>query len=104
MENSKPQVGSVVLSIAGRDKGKHFVILNIVDEQYALIADGDMRKVANPKLKKVKHLEAKDVFLPMVLERMDEGLKPLDFEIRNNLKALGLLTIDKSLLVDKKED
>ena len=104
MDDSKPQVGSVVLSIAGRDKGKHFVILDIVDEQYALIADGDMRKVACPKRKKIKHLEARDVFLPMVLERMDEGQKPLDFEIRSNLKALGLLSIDKSLLVDKKED
>ena len=32
--------GDVVYSKAGRDKGKNFVVMEIVDEQYVFICDG----------------------------------------------------------------
>lgn len=49
-------VGQVVISKAGRDKGKLFFIVDIINEEYVLIADGDYRKLDKAKLKKVKHL------------------------------------------------
>ena len=45
--------GNIVLSKAGRDKGNYFVVLKTVDENFVYIADGDLRKVDNPKLKKM---------------------------------------------------
>ncbi len=48
--------GDIILSKAGRDKGKYFIVLEIIDEQYVLIADGDLRRVDSPKRKKCKHL------------------------------------------------
>ncbi|WP_099191176.1 KOW domain-containing RNA-binding protein [Tepidibacter mesophilus] len=49
-------VGQVVISKLGRDKGRLFFIIKVVNEEYVLIADGDYRKLDKAKLKKVKHL------------------------------------------------
>ncbi|SHK27977.1 KOW domain-containing RNA-binding protein [Tepidibacter formicigenes] len=49
-------VGQVVMSKSGRDKGRLFFVLKIVNDEYVLISDGDTRKLDKPKLKKVKHL------------------------------------------------
>lgn len=48
--------GDVVRSVAGHDSGKRFVVLEVIDEQYVLIADGKTRTVEKPKKKKNKHL------------------------------------------------
>lgn len=44
-------IGQVVKSRAGRDKGRIFLVLDIVDNQYVKIVDGDLRKLDNPKQK-----------------------------------------------------
>ena len=49
--------GYVALSKAGRDKGRFLYVLD-VDGGYATVADGDLRKIAAPKKKKLKHLSA----------------------------------------------
>ncbi len=46
----------IARSTAGRDAGKYFVVVKLVDEQYCLISDGKLRKVEKPKKKKMKHL------------------------------------------------
>ena len=51
----EPQVGDVVLSLAGRDKGRMFFVLDVTDG-YALIADGKLRRAGEPKRKKLKHI------------------------------------------------
>lgn len=50
------RVGQIVKSKAGRDKGRIFIITEIVDDIYVKICDGELRKVSKPKLKKIKHL------------------------------------------------
>jgi large subunit ribosomal protein L14e len=49
-------IGRYVWSKAGRDKGKLFIIIDIIDDNHVLIADGSLRKINNPKKKKLKHL------------------------------------------------
>ena len=51
-------IGSVVRSRAGRDSGRDFLVIGILDEEYVLLADGDLRKAEKPKKKKIKHLAA----------------------------------------------
>jgi len=48
--------GRVVLSIAGRDAGRLFLILS-VEGDFALIADGKVRRLEAPKRKRLKHLK-----------------------------------------------
>ena len=50
------RIGDLVVSKSGRDKGRMLVVTKVIDENYVLIADGDLRKIEKPKVKKVKHL------------------------------------------------
>jgi len=50
-------IGRFAWSCAGRDKGNLFIIIDIVDDNHVLIADGMLRKAGNPKKKKLKHLK-----------------------------------------------
>lgn len=49
--------GAVVVSAAGHDKGGIFAVIGFSHGEYALIADGKVRKIEKPKKKKLKHLE-----------------------------------------------
>jgi ribosomal protein L14E/L6E/L27E len=57
MLSSKASVGQVVQATSGRDAGRFFFIIKIIDDEYVLISDGKKRKLDKPKLKKVKHLK-----------------------------------------------
>ena len=96
MSDAAPVLGTVVISKAGRDAGRYFVILDIVDDAHVLICDGDLRKVQKPKKKKLKHLEVRPVVVPMVTLAASEGRKPYDFEIRQHLQALGYNVKEKA--------
>ena len=49
-------VGQIVKSKAGRDKDTLYLVLNIVDLSYVTVVDGRLKKLENPKKKKIKHL------------------------------------------------
>jgi ribosomal protein L14E/L6E/L27E len=54
-------LGRLYVSLAGRDKDCICAVVGISeDEGYVLIADGKLRKVENPKKKKLKHLKPID--------------------------------------------
>ena len=61
MERLLMEPGRVVLSTQGRDAGRYFIVLQVIDEQFVLMADGQSRKLAHPKKKKVKHLRPKPI-------------------------------------------
>jgi ribosomal protein L14E/L6E/L27E len=54
--NKEDYIGRVVYSKAGRDSGRFFLIINVIDYNYVNIADGELRKIENLKKKKLKHL------------------------------------------------
>lgn len=74
-------VGMVVRSRAGRDAGRWCVIVGLEDG-YARIADGDLRRLAAPKRKKLRHLAATHT----VLKLSDH---PTDKSLRQALAAFG---------------
>ena len=53
-------LGKVVNSKAGRDMHRNFIVVGIINNEYVYISDGELRKVAKPKKKKVKHLNFTD--------------------------------------------
>ena len=88
--NSFPmEVGRVVLSKAGRDKGHYFVVMEVLDECHVAIANGCQRKVDNPKKKKIKHLVAKEEILEEISEKLFAKKRIFDSEVRNKLDAIG---------------
>lgn len=82
-------IGRVVMAKAGRDKGKYFVVVGVVDEDHVWIANGTTRTVDKPKKKKLKHLEVKPHFMVELKEKIVKGHKIFDGEIRKNIEALG---------------
>ena len=91
--------GRVVLSTQGRDEGRYFVVLEVIDENFVLMADGLTRKIAHPKKKKVKHLRPK----PIVVE-VDGTKLPnqhlQDSDLRRALAENGLEISNPSTTVD----
>ena len=91
--------GRVVLSTQGRDEGRYFVVLKVIDEQFVLMADGLTRKVDHPKKKKVKHLRPK----PIVVN-VDGSTLPnkhlQDSDLRRYLRENGLEISNPSTDVD----
>ena len=77
----------VVVSLNGRDEGKCFVVVGI-DDEYALLADGKRRRIEKPKRKKNKHIELEDKLAGQVAEKLIEGGKVTNNEIRRALAAL----------------
>ena len=77
------ELGRLVKATAGRDRGKYFAVVEVVDEKYVRIADGVTRRLANPKLKKVKHLETRPQLLEGIANKLSEGAKVFDAELRS---------------------
>lgn len=59
--SKKVSIGQVVRNSAGRDTGRLFLGVEVVDDEYIFISDGKKRKLEKPKLKKVKHLQKYDI-------------------------------------------
>lgn len=79
-------VGQVVKSRAGRDNGRLFLVLNIVDEYNVQIVDGDLRKLNNPKLKKIKHLIVYKNVIPDFKYNLENKMMINDAYIRKILE------------------
>ena len=85
MKEITPACGVVVVSKAGRDAGKYFVILEVQDDQHVLIADGELRKVDKPKRKKLKHLWIRPYVAESVRECLKEQKLLMDSDLRKAL-------------------
>jgi Ribosomal protein L14E/L6E/L27E len=78
--------GSVVISTAGRDSGKTFMVVRALDDNYVFIVDGVLRRLDKPKKKKIKHLAVTSHTLNGIGDKLNEGKKVFDAEIRSALK------------------
>lgn len=80
-------LGQVVISKAGRDVGRRFVVVGLVDEIYVLLADGSLRRIEKPKKKKIKHLKQTEEVIEGLTERLESKQKVSNSEFQ---KALGV--------------
>lgn len=84
-------LGQIVRSKSGRDKDRYFIVVGIVDDDYVLIADGDLRKISSPKKKKIKHLAFLNRFAEDIMESLRENKRINDADLRKSLQSMGLL-------------
>ena len=78
----------VVVSLAGRDKGQLFFVLD-TDDLFVYIADGKGRRLEQPKRKKRKHVRKLPQTDTRVAEKIRNGDKVLNSELRRELAAYG---------------
>ncbi|HHY38794.1 MAG TPA: hypothetical protein GX507_07710 [Clostridia bacterium] len=88
------RIGQVVTSKAGRDSGKFYVVTDVLDDRFVLVADGEARRLNNPKKKNKRHLLFHDTIIDEVAEGManrrrinDKRLKELLDGVRNTLAS-----------------
>ncbi|MFZ5648779.1 MAG: RNA-binding protein [Bacillota bacterium] len=84
----KLEPGQLVISTAGRDKGKFYLVLEETLDNKVNVVDGEIRKVANPKRKNKKHLRAYPEISSEVTQRIKAGLKVTDLDVRKALKEM----------------
>ncbi len=81
-------LGQVVYSKAGRDAGRRFVIVGVIDKLYVHISDGDLRKIEKPKKKKIKHLLLTGDVIETLRIKLENRQRVSNAEIRKALAAL----------------
>jgi len=85
----RPKMGDVVRSKNGRFRNELFVVLS-VDDDYAGLVNGKQRKVNNPKKKKIKHLELGIGHSNHIEEKLLNGEKVTNNEVRITLGSYSI--------------
>ena len=80
------EVGAVVVSRMGRDEGRSFVVVQELDSDFVLLADGKLRTMDHLKKKRRKHLKTTGIVVEELRERLREGAAVENHEVRSWLK------------------
>ncbi len=80
------KIGQVVKSKAGRDKSRVSLIVDIVDDSFVLVVDGDLRKLSSPKKKKIKHLVVYNAVIEEFANMLKSNEKINDATVRKLLE------------------
>ena len=80
LNNRVVQIGQVVKVLRGKDAGSLAVVIDLIDEKFVRIADGNVRKFDQSKRKSLQHLE----LMPWISE-----------EVVNSLRESGRVTNGK---------
>ncbi len=88
MKSESLKRGDLVVSLAGHDRGEAFVITEMVDDNYALVVNGESRKLEAPKKKKLKHVKVLNaqIDLESLIKRGDCNNATVARLIKENLK------------------
>ena len=81
-------ISDVVKSTAGRDQGKLFYVIG-TDPVYLSLANGKDRTLDRPKRKKRKHIQKVLRSETRVAEKLKEGDKVLNSELREDLAEIS---------------
>ena len=83
-ELSDIRIADVVMATAGREKGKLFYVLSI-EENMLFLGNGKDRTLETPKRKKCKHVQKVLRSETRVAEKLRNGDKVLNSELRRDL-------------------
>ena len=80
--------GDIVYSKAGRDKDKFFIVLEVLDSSYVLLADGALRGVEKPKKKKMKHLKKTIIKAQLISKKLANNEKVTNTDLKRILAEI----------------
>lgn len=86
MDSSDFQPGQLVSSCAGRDQGRYFVVVEVVNSSLVKVADGDLRRIERPKVKNAKHLISYQRMVESIADKLKTGQRITNEQIRLALK------------------
>lgn len=94
------KLGMIIKSKAGRDKNRYFMVYSYDGGNFVYLVDGVLRNIASPKKKKIKHIELTHVVLDPISQKLAEGTKVFDAEVR---KAMDTAGFSNAKVVKKEE-
>ncbi|UTR16737.1 KOW domain-containing RNA-binding protein [Salipaludibacillus sp. LMS25] len=80
--DSVPQVGELVRILNGRDKDQFAFVIDVLDERFVRLADGDKRKVDRAKRKNIQHIERVNIIAPEVKNSIVETGRVTNAKLR----------------------
>lgn len=87
MKEKSVNIGQIVISKAGRDKGRWYIVKELIDDQFVNAVDGELRKLERPKKKKLKHLDVKPMIAESIAHKLASKKRVMDAEIRSYLES-----------------
>ncbi|GEL07446.1 KOW domain-containing RNA-binding protein [Salisediminibacterium halotolerans] len=79
---SIPQVGELVRILNGRDQNQYACVIEVLDDRFVRIADGDKRKVDRAKKKNISHIQGLKIIAPEVKNSIDETGRVTNAKLR----------------------
>ena len=79
-------VGDIVISTAGRDKDRVYLISQLINKDFVFVVDGNFKKLINPKKKRVKHLKNSGIKIDSISEKLLSDKKVFDTEVYSAIK------------------
>lgn len=75
--------------MCGRDRKRLFAVVGVLDEDFVLLADGALRRLASPKRKRLKHLRFIDarIEIPTDDATLRRRITEYEFEARRDYSA-----------------
>ena len=84
-ENREVEVGFLVSSRAGRDRGRYYLVYEKLSDRFVRVVDGSIRRLENPKTKNVKHLWIHARRVGEITEKLLRAERITNAEIRQAL-------------------
>jgi len=64
------------------------IVVGIIDEDFVLVADGDLRPMERPKKKRLKHLRFTDRTAGVIAEKITSGSRVVSADLREVLREI----------------
>lgn len=87
MKVKTPVVGGICESLQGRDKGRVYIIKEILPDGSILVTDGNFKRLASPKKKNPKHLRYYPERAESIGNKLLTEQKVFDTEVYSALKS-----------------
>ncbi len=94
MEDLKP--GQLVRSLAGRDKGQYYFVIEVLDRRFVKVVDGKYKLIAKPKKKNTMHLQPLKYLSGEFIEQLKSG-KLTDSRVAYLLKETGQAKLEREV-------
>lgn len=87
MKVKTPVIGGICQSTQGRDKDRYYLIRSVNPDGTVGVVDGNIRKLAAPKKKNLKHLRLLPEKAESIAAKFADGRQVFDSEVYSALKA-----------------
>ncbi len=84
-------IGGLVFSLAGRDYMEPYIIVDMIENDYVLLANGRTKTIEKPKKKKLKHLNLTNVVGEEIKKAIFLKDNNIDIMIKKFLKLEGIV-------------